>query len=186
MELGFLEPESIVKIHIDKIGDDGLDINETLSVDWFTQTLGKDPIFHAENPGFFTAHLARADEVVHVQGESSVELDATCVRCLEPLTVSLKTPLDVTLFPRGKEPAAKSDGEVAEDDLGVSSYEHQEIDLESVVREAVFLDLPMNPVCQESCKGLCATCGINLNRATCDCAVQPGITPWEALKQLKI
>ncbi|MFQ5824407.1 MAG: DUF177 domain-containing protein [bacterium] len=59
-----------------------------------------------------------------------------------------------------------------------------EIDLTSDVRESLLLAVPMKVVCSDDCKGLCQTCGANLNEGDCQC-VHEDIDPrWEALKKL--
>ena len=59
-----------------------------------------------------------------------------------------------------------------------------EIDLEPLARDAVLLDLPLAPLCQESCQGLCPTCGANRNSEPCDCA-PPRDPRWAALDALR-
>jgi uncharacterized protein len=60
-----------------------------------------------------------------------------------------------------------------------------QIDLGAMIRENLLLDAPIAPLCRADCAGLCPTCGIDLNTATCDC-VTAAIDPrWEALSQLK-
>jgi uncharacterized protein len=60
-----------------------------------------------------------------------------------------------------------------------------QIDLARMVRENILLDAPLAPLCRPDCAGLCPTCGIDLNTASCDC-VDVGVDPrWEALSQLK-
>ena len=51
-----------------------------------------------------------------------------------------------------------------QDDLGVSYYKDDTIDLGEVVREQFYLALPMKPLCREECRGLCPVCGMNQNR----------------------
>ena len=63
--------------------------------------------------------------------------------------------------------------------------EHDSVDLEPVVREAVMLELPIAPVCSEDCKGLCPNCGINRNEATCDCDTEVKDPRWAVLDGLK-
>jgi uncharacterized protein len=59
--------------------------------------------------------------------------------------------------------------EIEEDDLTTAFYENDEIDLGHLMHEQFVLSLPMKPLCEEACKGLCPECGTNLNRGTCDC-----------------
>jgi uncharacterized protein len=83
----------------------------------------------------------------------SAEVDGTaageCVRCL----IEIEQPVQVEF----QELFAYSQDEAFE-------YEVHEdtIDLEPVIRDAVVLSLPFQPVCQEDCTGLCPTCGVRL------------------------
>jgi len=54
------------------------------------------------------------------------------------------------------------------------------------MHEQLYLALPMKPLCQNGCQGLCATCGTNLNRTTCDCQPHwddPRLAVLKALKK---
>lgn len=43
------------------------------------------------------------------------------------------------------------------------------IDLSDDLRQEIMLDYPLKPLCKPDCKGLCVTCGKNLNEGPCDC-----------------
>jgi uncharacterized protein len=77
------------------------------------------------------------------------------------------------------------DQEVAEDDLGVSFYKDDAIDLRQVIREQFYLSLPMKPLCRDDCKGLCPVCGINRNREVCSCESAWVDPRFDALRKLK-
>lgn len=174
-----------MKILIEKIGDEGLDVDEALPRPWLVDLLGKGTIYQPAKDGRVNAHLSRVDDVVHVHGYASLDMVSPCSRCLASVAVSMKTPLEVTLVPREKEPKAKSDGEIAEDDIGISLYDDHEIDLGRVVHDEVILELPMVPLCSENCAGLCASCGKNLNEGACSCAPAVDMR-WGALQRIKI
>jgi uncharacterized protein len=55
-----------------------------------------------------------------------------------------------------------------------------------MVRENILLEAPLAPLCRPDCAGLCPTCGIDLNSATCDCVTAVVDPRWEALSQLKV
>ena len=80
----------------------------------------------------------------------------------------IDAPFDVLFLPAE---AMGGDGEqeVKDDDLNVSFYKDDVIDLGDVMREQFYLALPMKPLCREDCHGLCVVCGTNLNRETCSC-----------------
>ena len=59
--------------------------------------------------------------------------------------------------------------EIEEDDFATAFYENDQIDLGQLMREQFYLAVPMKPLCDAACQGLCPVCGTNLNRGTCDC-----------------
>ena len=59
------------------------------------------------------------------------------------------------------------------------------IDLGQMMREQFFLVLPMKPLCQDECKGLCPACGINWNKGACNCSNQSEDPRLAALKALR-
>ena len=48
------------------------------------------------------------------------------------------------------------------------------------------LMVPLKPLCQEDCRGLCPICGANLNRETCSCQAEKSDSPFAALAKLKV
>ncbi len=64
------------------------------------------------------------------------------------------------------------------------TYSGDVIDLSEMVKDQVLLDLPLAPLCTEECKGLCASCGAELNTGLCGCDNQPIDLRWGALDVL--
>lgn len=61
--------------------------------------------------------------------------------------------------------------------------ENDFIDLEPMVHDALLLELPLAPLCRESCAGLCPVCGGDRNESPCDC--QAPVDPrWATLEGL--
>jgi uncharacterized protein len=58
------------------------------------------------------------------------------------------------------------------------------LDLTDEVREAIILALPGYPVCSDTCKGLCMTCGKDLNKGECTCHQAGNDRRWAALEGL--
>ena len=117
-------------------------------------------------------------------GTVRTELELACSRCLEPFRLPVDATFDQRYLPQ-PEPSADGEAEVAEEDLETSFYRDEQIDLKELLREQFYLTLPMKPLCQDECKGLCPQCGTNLNTGRCDCASEwedPRLAP---LKQLK-
>ncbi|GLF98976.1 YceD family protein [Streptomyces yaizuensis] len=103
-------------------------------------------------------------EGVLVTGTARASAEGDCVRCLEPMRLEVAAEFqEMFTYPdaddRGRtaEPGDDAEGEdilLLKDGL---------FDLEPVLRDAVVLALPMQPVCREDCAGLCAECGIRLD-----------------------
>jgi uncharacterized protein len=60
-----------------------------------------------------------------------------------------------------------------------------EIDLEPMLRDALVLALPLNPLCSQDCKGYCAGCGQNLNEGECTCTSDDVDPRWAGLEALR-
>jgi uncharacterized protein len=103
-------------------------------------------------------------EGVLVSGTARAPLTGECVRCLEPL----ERKLEVDFQEMYSYPEADARGRVSAEPVGEESEEEtlyvedDLFDLEPVLRDAVVLALPLQPVCQEDCPGLCAECGARL------------------------
>ena len=102
-------------------------------------------------------------------GTVATELELPCSRCLEPYRLPVSAPFDLRYWP-ATEASTEPDREMDDEDLETSYYRNDEIDLNELLREQFYLALPMKPLCQEGCRGLCSQCGANLNTDTCDCA----------------
>ncbi|MFE8921946.1 YceD family protein [Streptomyces rochei] len=104
-------------------------------------------------------------EGVLVTGTARAKAEGECVRCLEPLEQQLEADFqELFSYPdaddRGR-PVAEP-GDDAEDDEDRYFVEDGLIGLEPVLRDAVVLALPMQPVCRVDCPGLCSECGARL------------------------
>jgi uncharacterized protein len=113
-------------------------------------------------------------------GTVKTELELACSRCLEPYRMPIDREFDLRYLPAGsaeQSGAADDEGggdEVEDDDVAVTFYRDEQIDLDELLREQFYLALPMKPLCREDCQGICPQCGTNRNTAPCDCNPQ-----WE-------
>ena len=119
----------------------------------------------------FTVHKDKGR--FRLAGRVATVLEQTCSRCLEPFRQTIDAPFDVRYLPQS-ETTGSAEREVEEDDLSDAFYRDEQIDLRQLMEEQFYLALPMKPLCREDCKGLCPTCGANLNETTCKCQVR-----WE-------
>jgi uncharacterized protein len=128
----------------------------------------------------FTVH--KDQDRFRLVGTVTTALELRCSRCLEPFALPVNAAFDLRYLPEGagydeKLPAfdgPEEDVKLEDDDVSMTFYRGEEIDLLELLREQFYLVLPMKPLCTELCKGLCVQCGANLNFETCQCSVQ-----WE-------
>jgi uncharacterized protein len=105
-------------------------------------------------------------------GSLSSVLELTCSRCLEPFPLPISAKFDLRYLPQSENTG--DEREVEEDDLSEAFYRDDVIDLGQLIEEQFYLALPMKPLCDIDCKGLCPNCGTNLNVAACGCEIR-----WE-------
>jgi len=130
-----------------------------------------DSSIRAEAPVIVDTVLEWVSDGLLVTGTVSGGWDGPCRRCLRPVRGELAVDVQELFEARPRE------GE---------SYplHHDRIDLEPLAREALTLDLPLAPLCSEGCRGLCATCGSDLNAGDCGCPHPGGDGRWAALDAL--
>jgi uncharacterized protein len=110
-----------------------------------------------------------------LHGSLRFEITAECSRCLAPVAEAVVVEVQEVFEERF---AADDDGETY-------PIDHDEIDLEPLVRDAVLPELPPVPLCRPDCLGLCPVCGENRNETACDCTVDELDPRWSALRELK-
>lgn len=114
-------------------------------------------------------------EGVLVSGFVTAPLVGECGRCLEPVTSSIEVELqELYAYP-------ESD---ATDDEEVSRLVGDLIDITPALRDAVVLALPLSPLCQDNCPGLCVDCGARLADVDCGHSRAPVDPRWAVLTDL--
>ncbi len=127
--------------------------------------------------------LFKSHREFRLVGRVSTVLQLACSRCLEPFTFAVDLPFDLLYLPHS-ENTGEGEREIEDDDLEAAFYRDEVIDLGQLMKEQFYLALPMKPLCQEGCRGLCPHCGANLNQSTCNCETQWVDPRLEALRTL--
>ena len=94
-----------------------------------------------------------------LEGSADTTLELVCDRCLKPFRQELRLPVSTLL------------AETLEDEENdeIVLLEDGAVDLDEVFTTALVLSMDSKHVCDQDCKGLCATCGANLNEGPCGC-----------------
>lgn len=118
--------------------------------------------------------VSHTTEGVLVQVKGQAQTGFECVYCLDTCAHTLQLDfVEMYTFPS----QAVEDTElILPDDL--------QIDLQPLFRDYLTLEIPISPVCQPDCKGLCPICGENRNRTVCDHDEEPGDPRLAVLKSL--
>lgn len=138
--------------------------------------------------GRVTAHVTRLDSTILVRGESVLQLRVTCGRCRGEVVHTERTEIDAVLMDAASFEPVEGDAEVelSAEDMGVSFYTGDEIDLSDIVREAVLLELPAYPTCEAFGAECSGEAGSGAWTDAADDAPSDGIDPrWAALKRLR-
>ena len=126
-----------------------------------------------------TGRLSSAGEGrFYFTGRIEGKIELPCRLCLEEVEVEVDEDVHLLLAELGAEEA---------DDPDVFLYDPNErmLDLRPSIRETWLLTAPAYVQCREDCKGLCPTCGTNLNESTCNCTPTKADSRWDALLKHK-
>jgi len=109
------------------------------------------------------ARLESVTEGILLSAQVFATAKGECTRCLDPLEIPIEKWIqelyryEIKVDHGGKK--RKSDAEDELDIDGELSMDGDIMDLEPPIRDAIVLALPINPLCKESCAGLCPECG---------------------------
>jgi uncharacterized protein len=132
-----------------------------------------------------TATAELLDGQIRITGELETKIELVCARCLEPVIEDVSRAFDLFYRPVAKDLKPKED-RLKDDDTEIGFFEGQGLFLADVLREQVLLALPLKVICRSDCRGLCPSCGVNLNHEECRCethATDPRLAPLARLKQ---
>lgn len=112
-----------------------------------------------------------------LSGQVETAVQMQCSRCLADMVLPLRGNFCWNLV----ENEHRAEFADTEDVLPLIN---DEADITEAVYEALLIALPVAAVCSPECKGLCPSCGRDLNRETCQCAKGEIDPRWEKLAQL--
>jgi uncharacterized protein len=179
-----------MKVELRRIPDDGLVTSVDLDVRGFEQLLAdpKREIRGADGGLDAELVLQRVQETVLVRGRACAHLSVACVRCMAPQVLRVVVAVDAVLtpVPEWGESEGEEDVELEQDELNVSYYEGDEIDLGPLLREAILLEMPQYPSCgiepREECEHYQDNIGARARKMEESASVD---LRWEKLGALK-
>jgi len=192
-DLHFDQTEGWVAAAVERVDEDSDDVTPALKV---------------ARPIEVDFNLRQVDDVVVINGNIDTHILLLCSRCAAPFHFKTR-PNFSALFCKdpvmagvghleghGK-PAGQNRGHARhEHDANHDTGESQDLDitylsedyiaLGDVLTEQLTLQVPFQPLCEESCKGMCTQCGTDLNRGRCACAKIAKNAAFSVLQNLKL
>lgn len=134
-----------------------------------------------KEPPAISARFRKGDRKIKLEGRISALAQVECDRCLKPIDVPVDTGFRVEYVTTQEYLSSKA-AELGEEDMELSVFDGEVIDIDDLVNEQLLLAVPTRAICDESCKGLCPVCGANKNVADCDCKIDETDSRWAGLK----
>ena len=120
----------------------------------------------------------KVGEEVFIKTSLITNVKLTCDVCLDDFDYNINELVEIILT-RDKELVERE-----EEDVYLLSDATTQVDITESVREALLLALPFKKICRPDCKGLCSTCGTNLNHDQCSCTNERVDPRWAGLKNI--
>ncbi|NLF79894.1 MAG: DUF177 domain-containing protein [Clostridia bacterium] len=134
--------------------------------------------FALAGPALFCGAVTnRGGGLFLVEGKYTAQVKLACSRCLAAFTLPVSGEIKAVYGP--------SAADDAEGELDYRELSGDEIALGGMILDEISFSLPMQPLCNEECRGLCPFCGIDLNSGNCDCAGEQIDPRWEKLTEFR-
>ena len=137
------------------------------------------------SPLTISGRIVRKSGQVVVIGEVEALVQVECDRCLEPTSISVKSPFKLEYVTKEQYQALPV-AELEERDLALSVFDGEVVDIDEIAREQLLLAIPFQALCKEDCNGLCFVCGANKNLSSCDCKAADNDSRWSGLENLRL
>ncbi len=116
-----------------------------------------------------------------LRGELRAAVRLTCARCLGSFERALTMTVEEEFATEQTEPDVST---IDREEPEASAMSDLVLDVSELVRQQLLVNIPMAGICREDCRGICPTCGQNLNEKVCECAAEPVDSRWAKLADL--
>lgn len=129
------------------------------------------------HPIVLNLYIDRLDNIFRMKVNINTQAKNSCDRCLEEFDSEFSASAE-QMYQLG---SGKLDDE---EEVEILPADTREINIDKVIQDVFVMSKPIQLLCSESCKGLCAICGINLNEKQCKCNTDHIDPRLEKLKSL--
>ena len=176
-----------MKINVNSIPDEGLEREASYGKDWLLAMLPEhDTTPFTIDTVSVTCSASKVGRTVSMSLRIVTDLYLECCRCLKEFILPIYSEFTYTFLPAETMPQAE-ELELTGEDLVFGYYTDETIDVDPLIFEQIVLQIPVKPLCMESCRGLCPRCGIDLNTESCNHEKEnEKKSPFAILKNLHI
>ncbi len=135
------------------------------------------------------ANVTNTGDAFVVQGSVNGLAQSVCVRCLQNIQIPVNGEIEGYFLINEEDSRVPDD--MDDDEFDILPDDHT-IDMDVLINAAILCEMPLVPLCDENCKGLCPHCGANLNLKTCNCVrsdfdedFELAKNPFAVLKDIK-
>jgi DUF177 domain-containing protein len=132
-----------------------------------------------------SGELRQAGRRVHASGRVEARIQLECDRCLNPIEIPVNSRFKLE-YVTAEDYQAQQAVELTEDDLDLSVFDGEVIDIDELVTEELLLAVPDHVLCSDNCKGICPVCGVDRNSVDCECQSAEVDPRWAGLKELRL
>lgn len=170
-----------MRIWLDQVREEPFTWDETQSVP--LESLERHELL-ALSPVHWKGQVVFADPGYYLKARLSYEQTLSCNRCLKPIVERAEPEIEL-MIAQERPHAGGGERELKEDELGVLTVEGEVLETDPILLEQLQLNVPMKPLCQEDCQGLCPVCGVDRNTGECSCREETPDPRWAGLAVLK-
>ena len=144
-----MKSDSVIRINVTHVPEAGRDFNFILEPQWLEEKLADCGILAPFLQGSFSVRVSPVGQNFYVKGRARLPVTMTCVRCLKDVALKLDVPVSIVMVGEGGAGNLLPKGRKGE--YGLVPLSGDEFSLDDEVREAIVVELPMNPTCPEGC-----------------------------------
>jgi uncharacterized protein len=186
---------SELKLLIERLGEKREAFDYEVDAAWWAarETTTRDEFCEVEQPFQFHLEACRVREDVLLEGSVVGRVGLECSRCAKRYPHTLRDEFRLVLEPaKGHEPTdpegvrgLAENGVCLGEDLESGLFRGSMIRLDDFFGEVIALAMPIQPLCDEGCPGICSHCGVDLAEQQCDCVDEGIDSPFAVLAKLR-
>jgi uncharacterized protein len=171
-------------IPVSELDAGGKEYRFTVRPAWVRRQLENHEASAAEREGSIVVRASKSGHDVVVNGKLDAEVKVPCARCLEPFALPIKTDVAVLFAPAAKlKSPDKSEYEFSAEEADTLPFDGETVVLDDLVRDELLLEIPMIPLCSETCPGMGTPPGVEEKAE--DKGIDPRLAPLMAFRAKK-